>query len=286
MEIAGRVCLVTGAAQGIGQATADALARRGGHVVVADIQREKAESVAAALPTPAMAVHLDVTKRDSIDAALAEVAQRFGDISILVNNAGIGVGRLLEHLDEADWQRTLDVNLSGPFRMVQATLPELMRTHGHVATVASLAARIWLPLLGHYSASKAAVAALSETLRIELKPHGVGVTTVYFGTIDTPLLEAGLADPAVAHVGRLAARARRLGLSPLVSSQDAGESIVRAIEHDKAVVVNPRRALPLHWANTPFQRLAGRVTAAVPLAVAARVADAAAPAADHDEERR
>jgi len=271
MEVRDRVCLVTGAAQGIGQATAEALARRGGRVVVADIQFEKAEQVAAGLPATAMAVHLDVTDGESIQAALAEVAARFGDVAVLVNNAGIGEGHLVEHLDEEVWQRTLDVNLTGPFRMVQATLPQLKRTRGHVATVASLAARIWSPLLGHYSATKAGVAAFSETLRIELKPHGIGVTTVYFGTIDTPLLNAGIADPKVAGVLQVLERARRLGLSPLVSAHDAGEAIARGIELDKPAVVKPRRGFPLYWVNMPFQRLIGRVSANVSIEMARHV---------------
>lgn len=271
MDIRDRVCLVTGGAQGIGQATAEALARRGGRVVVADVQLEKARGVAAALATPGMAVHLDVTDAASIQNAVDHVAEHFGDISILVNNAGIGEGHLVEHLDEEIWQRTLDVNLTGPFRMVQATLPQLKRTGGHVVTVASLAARISAPLLGHYNATKAGVAAFSETLRIELKPYDIGVTTVYFGTIDTPLLSTGMADPQIAGIRNVLHRLQRLGLSPLVSAQDAAEAIVRGVEHDKAAVVKPRRGFPLYWVNMPFQRLLARSCRNLPLEVASRV---------------
>lgn len=270
MDVRDRVCLVTGGAQGIGQATAEALARRGGRVVVADVQLEKAQRVAAALAVPGMAVHLDVTDDASIRDAVAHVAEHLGDIAILVNNAGIGEGHLIEHLDPEIWQRTLDVNLTGPFRMVQATLPQLKRTGGHVVTVASLAARIWAPLLGHYNATKAGVAALSETLRIELKPYDIGVTTVYFGTIDTPLLSTGMADPQVAGVRDVLDRLQRLGLSPLVSAQDAAEAIVRGVERDSAAVVKPRRGFPLYWVNMPFQRLLARACANVPLQLAAR----------------
>jgi NAD(P)-dependent dehydrogenase (short-subunit alcohol dehydrogenase family) len=270
MDIRDRVCLVTGGAQGIGQATAEALARRGGRVVVADVQLEKAQRVAASLAVPGMAVHLDVTDNESIQAAVAQVAEQLGDIAILVNNAGIGEGHLIEHLDEEVWQRTLDVNLTGPFRMVQATLPQLKRTGGHVVTVASLAARIWAPLLGHYNATKAGVAALNETLRIELKPYDIGVTTVYFGTIDTPLLSHGMADPQVAGVRDVLGRLQRLGVSPLVSSHDAAEAIVRGIEQDKAAVVKPRRGFPLYWVNMPFQRLLGKACANIPRSAAER----------------
>jgi NAD(P)-dependent dehydrogenase (short-subunit alcohol dehydrogenase family) len=213
-----------------------------------------------------------VTDRESIQAAVSDVAGHFGDIAVLVNNAGIGEGHLIEHLDEGVWQQTLDVNLTGPFRMVQATLPHLRRTRGHVVTVASLAARIWSPLLGHYSATKAGVAALSETLRIELKPYEIGVTTVYFGTIDTPLLSAGMASPNGSAVRDVLERAQRIGLSPLISAVDAGEAIARGIERDSAAVVRPRRGRPLYWLNMPFQRLLGRAGRNVPVQVAARVA--------------
>lgn len=259
MELRSKVCLVTGAAQGIGAATAGALARRGASVVIADLQEDKARKMAESLPGEAAAVRLDVRDTGSAHAAVAEAVERFGRLDVLVNNAGIGAPRSIDALDEETWQNTLDVNLTGPFRMVKASLEELRGNRGHVATVASMAARVWTPMLGHYSATKAGVAAFNETLRVELRRDGIGITTVYFGTIDTPLLAGGLRDEAVSErMRRRVEHARRVGLSPLVPVDAAGEAIAAGIERGRRTVVVPGRArLPFH-APGPFQRLIER----------------------------
>lgn len=259
MELRERVAFVTGGAQGIGAATAAALARRGARIAVGDLQGNKARRLAESLPTEALAVAMDVRDRDSVEAAVAATAEHLGGLDLLVNNAGIGVPRTIDQLDEETWQRTLDVNLTGPFRMVKAALPELRRRGGHIATVASMAARVWTPLLGHYSASKAGVAAFNETLRVELRHEGIGITTVYLGTVDTPLLAAGLEDAAITdRMRRNVERARRLGLSPLVSAADAGEAIAEGIARGRRAVIVPARArLPFHL-GAPFQYLIER----------------------------
>lgn len=259
MELRDRVCLITGGAQGIGAATAEALARRGARIAVGDLQEEKAAELAESLPTDAFAVGMDVRACDSVDAAVAATVDRFGGLDVVVNNAGVGVPRTIDQLDEETWQRTLDVNLTGPFRMVKAALPELRRRRGHIVTVASMAARVWTPLLGHYSASKAGVAAFSETLRVELRRDGIGITTVYLGTIDTPLLAAGLEDASVTERMRLnVERARRLGLSPLVTAEDAGEAIAQGIVRGRRAIILPARAKLPFYVGGPFQRLIER----------------------------
>jgi NAD(P)-dependent dehydrogenase (short-subunit alcohol dehydrogenase family) len=259
VKLDGRVCLITGGAQGIGAATARALAARGARVVVGDLQEDKARELVLELPGEALAVDLDVRDSGSAQAAVGAAVEHFGALDVLLNNAGIGVPRAIDELDEETWQQTLDVNLTGPFRMVKAALPELRRRRGHVVTVASMAARVWTPLLGHYSATKAGVAAFNETLRVELGRDGVGITTVYFGTIDTPLLAGGLDDAAVTDRMKLnIARARRLGMSPLVGADAAGEAIARGIERDRRAVIVPGRAKLAFYAAAPFQRLIER----------------------------
>lgn len=261
MNLGGRVCLVTGGAQGIGAATAQALARRGAHLVIADVQAAKAEEVAANLGGEATAVEMDVREQRQVEAAIAAAIDTFGSLDVVVNNAGIGIPRTIDGLDEDVWQRTIDVNLTGPFRVVKTALPHLRESRGHVATVASMAARVWTPLLAHYSASKAGVAAFSETLRLELSRDGIGITTVYFGTISTPMLDTGLVDAAVPDsMRRNIERAKRLGLSPLVSVDRAAEAIAAGIEHERRAVVVPRRALLPFWVGGPFQRLIERTS--------------------------
>lgn len=260
-DLRDRVALITGGAQGIGAATAQALARRGARVAVGDLQDEKAQELAESLATDTLAVRMDVRDRGSVEAAVAATVERFGGLDVLVNNAGVGAPRTIDQLDEETWQRTLDVNLTGPFRVVKAALPELRRQRGHVVTVASMAARVWTPLLAHYSATKAGVAAFNETLRVELRRDAIGVTTVYFGTIDTPLLATGLEDSSVTERMRANVnRARRLGLSPLVSADHAGEAIVRGIERRRRAVIVPARAKLPFYIGAPFQRLIERTT--------------------------
>lgn len=176
-----------------------------------------------------------------------------------MNNAGIGAPRSIDDQGVETWQRTIDVNLTAPFRLVKATLVDLRASRGQIVTVASMAARIHPSLLGHYSASKAGVAAFTETLRVELARDGIAVTTVYFGTIDTPLLAGGLADPLIGdRLRRRVALARRLGVSPLVSAEAAGEAIATAIDRRRRHVVLPRRAVLAFYAQAPFQRLVAR----------------------------
>ena len=258
-ELRHRVALITGGAQGIGAATARALARRGARVAVCDVQDQKAQDLAATLATDALAVRMDVRDRGSVEAAVAATIERFGRLDLLVNNAGVGIPRTIDQLDDGTWQRTLDVNLTGPFRVVQAALPELRRQRGHIVTVASMAARVWTPLLAHYSATKAGVAAFNETLRVKLRRDAISVTTVYFGTVDTPLLATGLDDASVtARMRANVDRARRLGLSPLVSADRAGEAIARGIERERRAVIVPARARLPFYLGAPFQRLIER----------------------------
>ncbi|MGB3951911.1 MAG: SDR family oxidoreductase, partial [Solirubrobacterales bacterium] len=229
-------------------------------LVLVDLQGDAVGALAASLPAETLAIKADICDDAQVEAMIAEALERFGAIDVLINNAGIGKPRTVEQLDIETWRQTLEVNLTAPFRLTKALMPELTRRRGHIVTVASMAARILIPMLPHYSASKAGVAAFSETLRSELKPLGVGVTTVYFGTIDTPLLATGIADAAVGDRAlKNMALARRLGASPLLSAETAGESIVRAIEKNRRRVIRPRRAAGVFHLPAPFQRVAERV---------------------------
>ncbi len=259
MDLRGRVCLITGAAQGIGEATARALSRRGAQLVLADLRLDRLEAQQGM--SDALRLEMDVRDVAAIEAGVARAVERFGALDVVVNNAGVGIPRDIHDLDEEVWNLTIDVNLNGPYRVVKAALPHLQRSRGHIATVASMAARLQTPLLGHYSASKAGVAAFSETLRIELRPDGIGITTVYFGTIDTPMVARALADPATPQSQQeMLARGRRLGITPLVPVARAGEAIAAGIERERRAVVLPRRWRPIFHLPAPMQRLIERTS--------------------------
>jgi meso-butanediol dehydrogenase/(S,S)-butanediol dehydrogenase/diacetyl reductase len=208
LQLDGRLAVVTGAGSGIGAAVARALAAAGARVVLADRDAAACEGVAEALRrdgAQAQAHALDVTDLDAVRAFAARVGADHGDAAILVNNAGILVRRGIDDPQaEAIVRQVMDVNLHGAFAMVRAFLPALRRTKGCVVNVASGAAFSAQAGCAGYSASKAALHMLTQTLAVDLGPDSVRVNAVAPGVIETPMTEATRADPA-----RLAGFVRR-----------------------------------------------------------------------------
>jgi len=190
----GLVAVVTGGASGIGQAACSCFLREGARVGALDISPISLDSPHA-LPFVA-----DVTDQKSMDDAMAAVAQRFGGIDVLVNNAGISaVGSVEENTDE-EWARVLDVNVIGIVRGTKAALPYLRRSaHAAIVNTTSIAAMAGLVKRALYSASKGAVHALTLAMAADLISEGIRVNTVAPGTADTPWvgrLLARTSDPA------------------------------------------------------------------------------------------
>jgi NAD(P)-dependent dehydrogenase (short-subunit alcohol dehydrogenase family) len=171
-----RVALVTGASSGIGEACAVRLARNGWRVL-AGIRR------AGDAPPGTEEVLLDVTDPAQIEAAAGGVEELHG----LVNNAGIALAVPLEFVPPEELRRQLEVNVVGQVAVTQALLPQLRRARGRVVFVGSVAGRSALPFLGPYAASKHALEAVADSLRLELKPFGIEVTIVEPGTVKTPI---------------------------------------------------------------------------------------------------
>jgi NAD(P)-dependent dehydrogenase (short-subunit alcohol dehydrogenase family) len=180
---------ITGASTGIGHATAVRLANAG-YDVIPGLRRDEP------LPAPVLPpVLLDLADRDSIAPACKEVLDRAGGNLVgLVNNAGITVGGLFEGLTMDDWRRQFEVNLFGHIAVTQALLPALIATRGRVVTVGSIGGRISMPILGPYSASKFAVRAWMDAMRLELAPQGVRAALIEPGAIATPIWEKGTSD--------------------------------------------------------------------------------------------
>ncbi|MBP6900263.1 MAG: glucose 1-dehydrogenase [Burkholderiaceae bacterium] len=198
IRLDGRLALVTGAAGGIGAATAQALAGAGARVWLADRDAARCEAVARALREQghaAWAAALDVTEPAAVHALAQRVAAEQGDLDILVNNAGLLVRRGIDDPDaEAIVHQVMEVNLHGAFAMVKAFLPALRRRRGCIVNVASGAAFTAQARCAGYSASKAALHMLTQTLAVDLGADGVRVNAVAPGVIETAMTEATRAD--------------------------------------------------------------------------------------------
>ncbi|MGI4792600.1 MAG: SDR family oxidoreductase [Janthinobacterium lividum] len=230
-EIAGRVAIVTGAASGIGRGTALALGRAGARMVVADIDLAGAEAVATSIRDHggvACASSCDVSADTAFEALRVEVLDRFGQVDIIMNNAGVIVSGHPEDIPVEEWARVLNVNLMSVVRSNAAFLPLLLaQRSGHIVNTAS-----FVGLYGYsfdrlpYAASKAAIVQLSEGLALYLRPKGISVTLLCPGPVATNIMRS----MRVWTEGvRIRGPGREFGL---MTSDEVGDLVVDAIRRD------------------------------------------------------
>jgi NAD(P)-dependent dehydrogenase (short-subunit alcohol dehydrogenase family) len=193
-DLSGRVAVLTGAGAGIGAATAQALSRAGAHVVVTDVDADRAQSVAADLPGPAEAHHLDAADSAGWAALADAVLRSSGHVDIVVNNAYTVVRLPAHEQDEQQWHRQIDVNLTSVFHSVRALMPALRQAGGAMVNVASVHALVGLPGHPAYAAAKGGMLALTRQLAVEYGPE-VRVNAVVPGPILTAAWD-GLDDDA------------------------------------------------------------------------------------------
>jgi meso-butanediol dehydrogenase/(S,S)-butanediol dehydrogenase/diacetyl reductase len=181
----GKVALVTAGAQGIGEAVARRIAAEGGSVVITDLQEDRIKALASELGN-ALAVRLDVTVREEVDAAVAATIERFGQLDVLVNNAGgCIVSTVPEDTGDEEWHRQLDLTLVGAARCIQASLPHLVKTRGNVVTISSVNG---LAAFGNleYATAKAGQIAMTQNFAARYGGMGVRFNVVAPGTVNTP----------------------------------------------------------------------------------------------------
>ena len=193
MPLTGKIAVVTGSAQGIGQAIATTLAQEGSDVVVADLDANRCEETVARvqqLGRKAMAVSVNVGDWDQVKGMIDRVQKDWERIDILVNNAGITRDGLLLRMKEEDWQSVLQVNLTGTFFCVKAVLPTMSRQRsGRIVNIASIVGAIGNIGQANYAASKAAVIGLTKTVAREYASRNITVNAVAPGFIDTAMTQ-------------------------------------------------------------------------------------------------
>jgi 3-oxoacyl-[acyl-carrier protein] reductase len=187
-----KVAIVTGAARGIGAATAQRLASEGASVVVVDISEDACGAVVAAIEEAggkAVACGADVSQKADCDAMVANAVETFGGLHILVNNAGITRDGFAKKLTEEKWDQVINVNLKGTFLACQsAMLPMMEQNYGRIVNTASIAV-LGNPGQANYSASKAGIIGLTRTLALELSRNSITVNCVAPGATETPMFD-------------------------------------------------------------------------------------------------
>jgi NAD(P)-dependent dehydrogenase (short-subunit alcohol dehydrogenase family) len=265
-DVAGRTVFITGAARGIGAASARRLHAAGANVALVGLEPELLDQLAGELGDRAAAFEADVTDYEALQRAVRETVSRFGGIDVAIANAGISyIGRLATAPIE-QVERTLEVNLMGVWRTDRAVIEQITARKGYLLNIASLAAASHAPLMGPYSASKAGVEALTNTLRAETLPSGARVGCAYFGFIDTDLVRASFAHPS--------SQVMTSSLPKFVSTpaplSDAIDAIEHGVKRRSARVWAPRYvggALVLRGVLQPLTELQSRFNRLLPNAL-------------------
>lgn len=233
--IRGRVIAITGAARGIGRATAERLAAEGGRVAIGDLDADEAATVAATLDGEAIGLGLDVTDPASVATFLDEVESRLGPLDVLVNNAGIMMVGPFADEDDAGTARELAVNVLGVVYGMRHGIRRMSRNGGgHIVNVASLASWFSTPGEATYSATKHAVRGLTESVRFELRHQPIALTSVYPGVVDTEL-------------------AAGTGSGKLLQPNQIADAITDVIRRPRAEVFVPAATGPIARLNTALR---------------------------------
>jgi NAD(P)-dependent dehydrogenase (short-subunit alcohol dehydrogenase family) len=235
-DINGRTVFITGAARGIGAATAERLHAKGANVALVGLEPERLEENAARLGDRAAWFEADVTDFEALERAVAGAVERFGAIDVAIANAGLAFVGALASAPIEQVERTFAVNLLGVWRTDRAVIEQITARRGYLLNIASLAALAHAPMMGPYTATKAGVEALTDALRMETAPSGARVGCAYFGFIETDLVRASYAQPSTELLNRQAPGFLR---NPLPLSR-AIDAIERGIERRAARLWAPR----------------------------------------------
>lgn len=228
--------LITGSSTGIGEACALDLAGRG-FTVYAGVRKEAdgERLVAQARGGSIKPVIVDVTDQATIDAAVKEIEAAVGAAGLagVVNNAGVARGGPIEHLTVDDWREQFEVNVFGQLAVIRATLPLVRSAKGRIVLMGSIGGRLATPMIGPYCATKHAIEAIGDTLRLELQPWGIGVSIIEPGAVKTPIWAKGRETAA--------ALPERLGPEATAQYRELIDGAARGIDKNDKASVPPQK---------------------------------------------
>jgi NAD(P)-dependent dehydrogenase (short-subunit alcohol dehydrogenase family) len=237
-DLDGTNVFLTGAASGIGRATAELAGRQGARLHLTDVDQDglarTAEAINAAGGTVVLARAADIADHEAVRDLAARVTEASGAMDVVMNIAGVSAWGTVRSLEHATWRRMVDVNLMGPIHVIEELLPPMIeaRRGGHLVNVSSAAGLIGMPWHAAYSASKFGLRGVSEVLRFDLRQHGIGVSLVCPGAVATPLTETvhidGI-DKASPRFLKAQAHFRRRAVSP----EQAAEAIVDGVRRNR-----------------------------------------------------
>lgn len=193
-SLKGKKCLITGAASGIGRATAVVAAGEGAELYLTDVQADGLEAVVAEIRAKGGQVALyqafDIADYDAVCAFARDIHSVHGSMDVLMNIAGISIWGSIDRLQHEHWRQVIEINLMGPIHVLESFVPKMIEAGrgGHIVNVSSAAGLFGLPWHAAYSASKFGVRGISEVLRFDLAKHGIGVSLVCPGAVNTPLV--------------------------------------------------------------------------------------------------
>jgi NAD(P)-dependent dehydrogenase (short-subunit alcohol dehydrogenase family) len=256
-SLAEKRCLITGAASGIGRATALAAAARGADLFLTDIAadglRSVGEEIGRAGGTVSHSMAADVSDHAAIEALATEIGASHGSMDVVMNVAGISTWGTIDRLEHRHWQQMIDVNLIGPINVLETFVPPMIEAGrgGHIVNVSSAAGLFGLPWHAAYSASKFGLRGISEVLRFDLRRHGIGVSLVCPGAVRTPLVDSveiiGVDRSSPAAMG-LVRRFERRAVTP----EAAAEKILQGVERNRYMVYTSADVRIGYWFQRKF----------------------------------